>query len=137
MADPIRTSDVLVAGQVYTRVELAEMFDIRDATLNTGIFLPKGHMSVWLFVTENKTTDRTQYVDQLQGDTLRWQGQTMGAKDALIIEHEARARAPGLLPTEEVRVSARWLPVRGPIPIPVARGCPSDEFRVGTSANTS
>ncbi len=43
-------------------------------TVNTGIFQPQGHDSVWLFVTEHKTPDRTQYVDHLEGDVLRWQG---------------------------------------------------------------
>ena len=51
-------------------------FTIKDATINTGIFQPKGHDSVWLFVTEQKTPDRTQYVDRLDGDELRWEGQT-------------------------------------------------------------
>lgn len=90
MTDLIRTSDSLAVDRVYTRAELAQMFDIHDATLNTGIFQPKGHASIWLFVTEKKTADRTQYVDQLDGDVLRWQGQTMGTKDRMIVEHESQ-----------------------------------------------
>lgn len=64
------------------------MFDIRDATINTGIFRPKGHDSVWLFVTENKTPDRTQYHDLLDNDVLHWDGQTMGRTDHWIVGHE-------------------------------------------------
>jgi hypothetical protein len=50
----MKTSESLVDGAIYTRSELREMFNIRDATINTGIFRPKGHDSVWLFVTEKK-----------------------------------------------------------------------------------
>lgn len=90
MSEVARTSEVLHSGHVYTRAELRQRFDIRDATLNNGIFQPSGHSSVWLFVTERKTSDRTQYVDRLDGDLLHWQGQTLGRKDSLIIEHEQR-----------------------------------------------
>jgi len=38
----IATSEVLPKGDVYTRAALTEMFDITDATINTGIFQPKG-----------------------------------------------------------------------------------------------
>ena len=64
-------------------------FGIKDATINTGIFRPQGHDSIWLFVTKQKTSDRTQYEDHLDGDQLRWEGQTAGRKDKHIILHEA------------------------------------------------
>jgi hypothetical protein len=85
----MKTSSVLTVGNVYSRVELADRFGVTDATLNTGIFRPPGHESVWLFVTEKKTPDRTQYRDHLDGEDLSWDGQTSGRKDALIIGHEA------------------------------------------------
>jgi hypothetical protein len=85
----MKTSTFLTVGNVYSRVELADRFEITDATLNTGIFRPLGHESVWLFVTEKKTPDRTQYRDHLDGNDLSWDGQTSGRKDALIINHEA------------------------------------------------
>ena len=66
------------------------MFEITDATVKTGVFRPKGYDSIWLFVTEHKTADRTQYIDLLNGDVLEWQGQTEGRTDALIREHEAQ-----------------------------------------------
>jgi putative restriction endonuclease len=64
------------------------MFAISDATLNTGVFQPKGHSSVWLFVTESKPANRTQYVDRLAGDVLHWQGQSSVRTDLLVIDHE-------------------------------------------------
>lgn len=83
-------SEDLVVGRVYTRKDLAEQFGITDATLNTGVFRPQGSSSVWLFVTEEKTPDRTQYLDHLDGDVLRWQGQMSGRTDDVIIEHDVR-----------------------------------------------
>ena len=84
----IGTSDYLVQGRIYSRNELARRFDISDATIKTGIFQPRNHKSIWLFVTEKKTKDRTQYKDELVGDVLHWQGQLVGRKDSLIIEHK-------------------------------------------------
>ncbi|RWP07138.1 MAG: hypothetical protein EOQ97_19480, partial [Mesorhizobium sp.] len=83
-----KTSDRLEAGKVYTRVDLRGLFGIGDATLNNGIFRPKGMDSIWLFITEEKTSDRTHYRDRLMGDTLFTQGQTAGRTDHLILEHE-------------------------------------------------
>jgi hypothetical protein len=81
---------VLKQGEVYTRQQLRERFGIADKTMDTGIFKPSGQDSVWLFVTEQKPIDMTAYVDRLDGDTLHWQGQTAGLKDAQIIEHAER-----------------------------------------------
>lgn len=85
-----RTSDRLSSGTVYTRDDLRGLFGIMDATINNGVFHPKGTSSVWLFVTEEKTADRTQYRDHLEGEQLYWQGQSSGRTDALIVEHQAR-----------------------------------------------
>jgi hypothetical protein len=84
------SSSRLKPGTVYSRELLADLFKIRDATLNTGVFRPKGYSSIWLFVTRDKTLDRTQYKDLLDGDVLHWQGQTSGRTDATIIEREQR-----------------------------------------------
>lgn len=84
------TSERLEPGSLYTREELRRMFGIADATINTGIFRPKGHDSIWLFVTEGKTPDRMQYKDELCGDDLLMEGQTTGRKDKLLIEHDGR-----------------------------------------------
>src|SRR5690349_11634318 len=85
-----QVSNMLTVGSVYTREQLKEILGSQDATINTGIFRPAGFDSMLLFVTESKTPDRVQYVDQLEGDTLHWQGQNAGRTDALIIEHRAR-----------------------------------------------
>lgn len=84
----MKTSDSLKVGELYTREALKQEFRIKDATIYTGIFQPKGHDSVWLFVTEEKTPDRTQYQDRLDGDDLYIEGQESGRKDKLLIEHE-------------------------------------------------
>jgi hypothetical protein len=83
------SSELLVEGEIYTRAGLSELFGVTDATIKTGVFRPKGYDSIWLFVTENKTPDRTQYIDLLSGNVLEWQGQTEGRTDTLIREHEA------------------------------------------------
>ena len=86
----LRSSDLLEPGQVYTRAELRKLFGVNDATINTGVFSPKGYNSIWLFITKQKTPDRTAYEDSLEGDTLYFQGQTSGRTDRKIIEHEAQ-----------------------------------------------
>lgn len=81
-----RTSTQLKTGEVYTRDDLRVLFNITDATLKNGIFRPKGSESVWIFVTEEKTPDRVQYTDHLDGDVLLMQGRTEGRTDAFIRE---------------------------------------------------
>lgn len=83
-------SERLEPSTVYTRNDLSALFDIKDATLKNGIFRPKGYDSVWLFITERKTSDRTQYEDSLEGDVLHMQGQRLGRTDALITDHRQR-----------------------------------------------
>jgi predicted restriction endonuclease len=80
----------LTLGHVYTRAQLKEKFYIKDATLNTGVFQPKGTSSVWLFITEKKSSDRTPYMDLLDNNLLKWQGQTKGRTNHLIIQHQQK-----------------------------------------------
>lgn len=87
---PRQLSKELIVGELYSRELLKTILNTNDATLNTGIFLPKGYSSVLLFVTEHKTADRTQFVDKLSGDVLHWQGQRRGLKDHLIEQHLQR-----------------------------------------------
>ena len=84
----VLTSKQLELGRIYPREELIAMFSIVDATVNTGVFRPAGSKSLWLFVTRDKTSDRTQYADKLDGDLLHWEGQTSGRTDSRIIDHE-------------------------------------------------
>ena len=90
MPDSKFTSERLTPVEVYSRADLSRLFGIRDATIRTGVFRPKGTASVWLFITENKPNDSTPYLDRLEGDTLHWQGQMTGRTDAWIIDHHAR-----------------------------------------------
>lgn len=82
-------SERLEVGHIYPRENLIELFSITDATINTGVFRPAGYRSIWLFVTRDKTNDRTQYRDFLEGDLLHWEGQTSGRTDSKIVDHEA------------------------------------------------
>ncbi|WP_426140676.1 HNH endonuclease [Pseudomonas sp. DWP3-1-2] len=82
-------SQRLEAGKVYTRDDLKGLFQITASSINNGIFKPTGLDSVWIFVTEHKTADRTQYNDRLTGDLLWMEGQLKGGTDPLIKEHIA------------------------------------------------
>lgn len=86
----MKTSEHLIQGKVYSREDLKTRFGIADATINTGIFRPKDHNSIWLFVTKNKTPDRVQYQNDLQGNDLFMDSQTAGMKDPVLIEHKLR-----------------------------------------------
>jgi uncharacterized protein DUF3427 len=83
-------SEKLKIGEIYSRKSLAKIFHITDATLNTGVFKPKNHSSVWLFVTRKKAPNQPKYVDNLAGTTLHWQGQVSGKSDQMILEHKSR-----------------------------------------------
>jgi len=83
----MKTSEFLQLGEIYNRHQFQEMFAIHDANLKNGVFHPSGHDSVWLFITEHKSADRTQYSDYLDEDALYWDGQTMGRTDRYIINH--------------------------------------------------
>ena len=85
-----RSSDNLHLGGLYTRSDLKDLFSIRAASLNNGIFQPPGHASVWLFITAEKSKDRTPYLDRLQGKILECDGQKMGRTDSLILESEKK-----------------------------------------------
>ena len=66
------------------------MLGVNGGAMGTGVFRRQGSPSVLLFVTEQKSADRTQYADRLEGDTLFWEGQEKRASDALVVEHNAR-----------------------------------------------
>jgi 5-methylcytosine-specific restriction protein A len=82
-------SEKLIDEHIYTRNMLQEMFAITDATLRNGVFRLAAYQSIWLFVTEQKTSDIPQLHDLLDGDRLEWDGQPEGRTDKYIIEHEA------------------------------------------------
>lgn len=86
----IFASKSLEPGNVYTRDDLRNLFKISASSIKNGIFKPAAFDSVWLFVTEHKTADRTQYIDILIGDELQMEGQMKGGTDYLIKEHVER-----------------------------------------------
>lgn len=83
----IQTSKFLNQGSAYTRAELRAAFGVVDASINNGIFQPKNHSSIWLFVTQFKTPDRTQYRDLLDGDMLTMESQPSARYDQRLAEH--------------------------------------------------
>lgn len=85
-----QVSKLLIPGEIYTRETLKTLLATSDATINTGVFRPEGFDSILLFVTKNKSKDRVQFNDQLNENTLHWQGQEKGRKDQLIVEHIQR-----------------------------------------------
>lgn len=74
-------------GKTYTRGEISKLLQSKDSNIRNGVFRPKGRDFIIIFVTENKTKDRTQYKDHLAGDLLLWEGQKSGRTDSDIIRH--------------------------------------------------
>jgi 5-methylcytosine-specific restriction protein A len=74
-------------GETYTRERISKILTTKDASIRNGVFRPSGRDFVLLFVTENKTRDRTPYNDALNDDILFWDGQNSGRTDRLIIDH--------------------------------------------------
>jgi hypothetical protein len=74
-----------LSWSVYTRQELRDKFHIRDATIRNGVFRPKGHESIWIFVTEEKSEDMTDYKDELRGNELFIDGQSAGRTDKMLV----------------------------------------------------
>lgn len=85
-------SQQLETGNIYTRDDLRNLFHINASSINNGIFKPAAFDSVWIFVTEHKTADRTQYEDVLIDDVLHI-----------------------VLPKEKIRASRRRLHLRGTV----------------------
>ncbi|SER74954.1 HNH endonuclease [Pseudomonas sp. NFACC02] len=83
-------SQSLEEGHIYTRDDLRARFDITASSINTGVFKPGAYDSVWIFITEHKTADRTPYDDVLADDVLHMDGQKQGRTDRLIKEHVER-----------------------------------------------
>jgi len=83
----------LTIGNIYTRAELKDLFAIKDATIYNGVFRLSDRHEIWLFVTKRKQADRVQYIDELAGNELHWQGQSLGRTDDLIINHKQDGNA--------------------------------------------
>lgn len=83
-----RSSDALFLKDIYSREDLKKQFGITDSSINNGIFKPRDFSSVWLFITEEKSTDRTQYKDYFDDQVLQFEGQTQRRTDHLLINHK-------------------------------------------------
>mgnify|MGYP000199161238 CR=1 FL=1 len=86
------TAERLTEGELYSRAMLAKFFGLPpQGSINTGVFRPdkSRYSSIWLFVTEEKSSEMTQFEDKLVGDTLNWQGQSEQGTDHLIINHQS------------------------------------------------
>ena len=88
------TLDNSIPGEIYSRKDLADRFDIQNRNLYNGVFRHNDSDSVWLFITEHKTADRTPYIDRLKDDILYWDGRTSGRTDPWIIGHKRRGYEP-------------------------------------------
>jgi len=80
----MKTSEYLELGRKYTRSQLKKSFDIEDETIKTGIFKPKGHSSIWLFITKGS---HPEYDDDIIGAQLKFSGQVAHKSDNSIIQH--------------------------------------------------
>ena len=76
----MRTSEHLTVGELYSRKRLQEKFDITDRNLNNGVFIPRGHSSVWLFVTEFKSPDASPTVTGWKATRRAETGSGRGAR---------------------------------------------------------
>lgn len=92
----INASEVLNLDEIYSRKGLAEKLRIvnrdLDSTYATGIVVLSEYTSVFIFVTEKKPKDRTQYEDKLVGDDLFMEGQTSRRTDNDVINHRRNGR---------------------------------------------
>lgn len=82
-------SSLFIEGNVYPRKDIADLLDCGEQALWRGVFTPKCFDSIFLFVTENKTPDKTPYNDLLSVDDLEWDGEEQGRSDKRIINHKA------------------------------------------------
>lgn len=74
-------------GSSYSRKEISALLSTNDSNINNGLFKPKDKNFAIIFVTENKSKDRTPYKDMLEGNILEWDGQLKGRTDKLVINH--------------------------------------------------
>jgi 5-methylcytosine-specific restriction protein A len=84
-----KSSETLELLKVYSREELKDKFQITDSIIKNGVSIPKDTSSVWLLITEEKSPDGTGYRYHFDGQILQFEGNTKGATDGLIINHES------------------------------------------------
>ena len=82
-------SEQLTEDQHYTRVELRQLFNTVDASIEADVFRPSGYDSVWLFITRESASDPQFQSRLLDKNTLLWSGQ-LTRHNQLVITHESR-----------------------------------------------
>ena len=64
-------------GRTYSRHTLADLWGYSSFhAIARGVVTPAGDNKIVIFVTENKKSDREQYLDRKVGNTLHWEGPT-------------------------------------------------------------
>jgi hypothetical protein len=64
-------------GTEYTRGELSDLWGYAGyQAIARGVVTPAQDNKIVLFVTENKSSDRTQYQNRRRGSVLEWEGPT-------------------------------------------------------------
>ena len=74
----------------YSRQEIAEALGVQRKAIERGVFTPKGHKSIYLFVTREKQRSQTQYKDRILNDILIWEGERMHGNDQRIVNAASR-----------------------------------------------
>lgn len=79
-------TELLIPGESYTRKELALMWGYqKEHSLRRGIVTPKGHKLIFLFITQIKQSDQTQYKDRFDNDILHMEGEEKNGNDNRLI----------------------------------------------------
>ena len=79
----------LIIGNQYTRESLVPILQVHDMNaLRKGVVGKTGEDFLMIFVTENKSSDSTQYKDHLFEDTLFWEGENKHGHDRIISSEE-------------------------------------------------
>jgi putative restriction endonuclease len=86
---PLLFSGIKIGSQ-YDRDYLAEKLGYRTRqAISRGVITPNKKNIIILFVTKEKASDATQYIDYIDGDLLFWEGETSHSNDKRIINSAA------------------------------------------------
>ena len=101
----MKASGKLVKGEVYTRRQLKELFDISNQTISKSIFQPAGHESVFVFVNFSDSPTEPERDTALADPVV---ATLLGVSLGFVL---SLARSPTALP----------VPASPPLPVPAAR----------------
>ena len=80
----------ITRGYLYSYETLAELWGYKSHhPLGCGVFTPSNDNKIVLFVTEEKRSGATQYVDCLSGNILEWEGPKKHRGEDRMINAEA------------------------------------------------